>query len=347
MDIFDSCLSPKLRHMTRYLYKGADKIAFEHVFSILEQRNGQRASQQGRFVWENVSLPLQGRVTLSDLRVFRIDFLDAQRGVPDVGEGEARRHLMARLPNFLGERIFKKEMERSRTSKKVHINPGQVVPPSEMRGFVRDWARVAPLELESKGDGSFEVLMPSEESVERLLAYNCHEIEGSDHVLQVRKMPVQFSVVDIFDLLEEQLGEAEDLEAAFPRGGVRARVVASESPRQVDSQPPRIGPGGVYLSDGNPPPVTCPLLFNVGGVEVMGINIRSVRMSLASGQKARARARAMAAAAHAARALQGGVVGQPLLPPAGPLHRPRRALHRQWGGILLLECAALGGPGGL
>ena len=59
--------------------------------------------------------------------------------------------------------------------------------------------------------------MTSEESVERLLAYNCNEIEGSAQVLQVKKMPVQFSVVDIFDLLEEQLGEAEDLDSAFPR----------------------------------------------------------------------------------------------------------------------------------
>ena len=79
-------------------------------------------------MWENVSLPLQGKVTLSDLRVFRIDFLDAQRGVPDVGEGEARRHLMAKLPTFLGERIFKNELEKTRTSKRVHINlGGQVV----------------------------------------------------------------------------------------------------------------------------------------------------------------------------------------------------------------------------
>ena len=46
LEFFDSCLSPSLRHMIRYLYKGGDKIAFEHVFSILEQRNGQRASQQ-------------------------------------------------------------------------------------------------------------------------------------------------------------------------------------------------------------------------------------------------------------------------------------------------------------
>ena len=219
LEIFDSCLSAKLRHMTKYLYKGTEKIAFEHVFSILEQRNGQKASQQGRYVWENVSLPLQGKLTLSDLRVFRIDFLDAQRGVPDVGEGEARRHLLAKLPIFLGERIFKKELEKTRTSKKVHVNPGQPVSVSDMRSYIREWTRTSPFDVQSKGDGGFEVLMPNEESAERLLALNCTEIENSEQLLQVKKMPVQFSVVDIFDLLEEQLGEAEDLEAAFPRGG--------------------------------------------------------------------------------------------------------------------------------
>ena len=66
--------------MTKYLYNGSEKIALEHVFSILEQRNGQKASQQGRYVWENVSIPHQGKLTLSDLRIFGIDFIDAQKG---------------------------------------------------------------------------------------------------------------------------------------------------------------------------------------------------------------------------------------------------------------------------
>ena len=115
-----------------------------------------------------------------------------------------------------------------------------------MRGLVREWSPVTSFELESKGYGTFEVLMPSEKSVEKLLAYNCHEIEGSDQVLQVKKMPVQFSVVDIFDLLEEQLGKVEYLEAAFPRGvlsafpngGARARVVVTEKPRVGDVPTP-------------------------------------------------------------------------------------------------------------
>ncbi len=152
-----------------------------------------------------------------------MNFLAAQRGVSDVGAGEARRHLLNKLPTFLGERIFKKEVEKTRISKRVHVNPGKHVPPREMRGLVRAWAQVSPLEMESKGDGTFESLMPSEESVERLLAYNYQEVEGSEHVLLVKKMPVQFSVVEIFDVLEEHMAEQEDLEAAFPRGGARAR----------------------------------------------------------------------------------------------------------------------------
>ena len=67
-----------------------------------------------------------------------------------------------------------------------------MVPSSEMRGVIREWGRTSPLEMESKGDGVYEVLMPSEESVERLLAYNCHEIEDSDQVLQVKKCLYNF-----------------------------------------------------------------------------------------------------------------------------------------------------------
>ena len=151
---------------------------------------GKGLHNKGFFAWEHVFLPLQGKVTLSDLRVFRIDFLDAQRGVPDVGEGYAPRHLMAKLPTFFGERIFKKEFEKTKTSKRIHINlGGQVVPPSEMRGLIRE---CGPLEMESEGDGVYEVLMPSEESVERLLTFNYQEVENSEQVLLVKKCRYNF-----------------------------------------------------------------------------------------------------------------------------------------------------------
>ena len=123
------------------------KIAFEHVFSLLKHRNGQKASQQGRAVWEKVSLPLQSKISLDYLRVFRVNFLSAQRGVSDVGAGEDRRHLLNKLPAFLGERIFKKEVEKTRTSKRVHVNPVSMFPPRDARSGTRMGARIPP------GDG--------------------------------------------------------------------------------------------------------------------------------------------------------------------------------------------------
>ena len=135
----------------------------------------------------------------------------------DVGEGEAKRHLMAKLPTFMGSTIFKKEIEKTRTSKKLQVNPGQEMTPNEMRAQIKDWVRVYPSYLEDLGEMNFEVLMPDQESAERFLAMHYSEIEGSEHPLYVKKILVQFSVVDIFDLLEEQLAEAEYLEAHFPR----------------------------------------------------------------------------------------------------------------------------------
>ena len=95
-------------------------------------------------------------------------------------------------------------------------------PPRDAKSGTRMGARIPPGDGK-KGDGTLEFLMPSEESVERLLAYNYQEVENSEHVLLVKKMPVQFSVVEIFDVLEEHMAEQEDLELAFPRGGARAR----------------------------------------------------------------------------------------------------------------------------
>ena len=74
-------------------------------------------------------------------------FLSAQRGLLDVGAGEARRHLLNKLPTFMGERIFKKEVEKTRTSKRVHVNPGKHVPPERCEPWFENGRKHPP------GDG--------------------------------------------------------------------------------------------------------------------------------------------------------------------------------------------------
>ena len=99
------------------------------------------------------------------------------------------------------------------------------------------------------------------------MGLNYSEIEGSEHVLLIKRLPVQFSVIDVFDMLEEQLGEAEDLEAAFPRGGVRARVVASEVPQ--------IGPPSNRFRGGWAGPMAIPQLRGAPYFPVL--SVRGVR----------------------------------------------------------------------
>ena len=82
LDIFDSCLSSGLRHLTQYLFEGEEDIAFEHVFPLLEKKFGKRVSQQGRLDWENLALiqPSHGKISLNDMRTFRIDFFEGTEG---------------------------------------------------------------------------------------------------------------------------------------------------------------------------------------------------------------------------------------------------------------------------
>ena len=128
----------------------------------------------------------------------------------DVGEGEARRNLMTKLPTFMASSIFKKELEKSRTSKNCKSTQASPFPPTKCGVYPRKEPGISIVPGGQRRK-QFYVLMPTGESVERLLTYHNLEIVRSVNPLQVKKIPVQFTVVDIFDLLEEPLGEAEDL----------------------------------------------------------------------------------------------------------------------------------------
>ena len=47
LDIFDSCLSSGLRHLTQYLFEVEEDIAFEHVFSFWRSNMAERSPNRG------------------------------------------------------------------------------------------------------------------------------------------------------------------------------------------------------------------------------------------------------------------------------------------------------------
>ena len=65
---------------------------------------------------------------MADLRHFKIDFLSARRNLSDVGEGDARRHLMTRLPHFMTEKAITKEIEHGKKNPRVIVSLGKEVP---------------------------------------------------------------------------------------------------------------------------------------------------------------------------------------------------------------------------
>ena len=159
LEVFTPCLSPDLQKAVRFMQRGGEHITFQRVYALLAQRNERTTAHLHRTTWENLSLPPQGRVTLRIFRDFRINFLDSRRGVPDVGEGEARRHLMSRLPPFLVENSCERRLKKWDLPQ-AHIahRSGRHSPPNQR--LVRGWTHYTPVFVQGLGDSLFEVVMP-------------------------------------------------------------------------------------------------------------------------------------------------------------------------------------------
>ena len=75
--------------------------------------------------------------------------------LPEVSESEAYRHLSGRILPWMTEKIYKKEKDKNRLSKKLIVHPGfPDASEDECKVGVNAWIGVAPLEVKALGGGS-------------------------------------------------------------------------------------------------------------------------------------------------------------------------------------------------
>ena len=217
--IFEQCLGRDLQDLIQFMRRSGEVIAFEHVFSLLESRYGQKKSQGNRAMWEALKIPPEDRLTLAQFRRFRLEFLKAWRGVPEVSESESRRHLMRKLLGFMTEKVVKKERDKNRRNNKLTLNPGPPADVGEIKSTVKDWIDHTPLEVTDLGSNDFDVLLPNEDAVQRLMLLNHRGIDGTSFVIKVRKEEVVLTCMEILNIIEEHMEYREeiDLHYAPPR----------------------------------------------------------------------------------------------------------------------------------
>ena len=100
-----------------------------------------------RAAWKALKIPPGGRLTLAQFRRFRLEFMQVWQQLPEVSESEAYRHLTDRLLTFMVDKVYKKEKEKNRHSKKLVVHPGFPVPENDIKKVVKAWVVVEPVEV--------------------------------------------------------------------------------------------------------------------------------------------------------------------------------------------------------
>ena len=131
--------------------------------------------------------------------------------LPEVSESEAYRHFTDRLLTFMVDKVYKKEKEKNRHSKKLVVHPGFPVPENDIKEVVKAWVGVKPVQVLGLEGGEFECTMSSDEQVQALLIVNQRQIDGTLQNIKVRKAEVLLSVIEVFNLLEDFKVDREEL----------------------------------------------------------------------------------------------------------------------------------------
>jgi len=113
LQVFENCFSEDLRKEIQFMKRGGEKIGFTHVFALFASRFGQKKGAKAREAWYSVNLPNSGKIGTVQWRRFCLEFMAGQRNVPDVGEGEAKRLLMARIPHFMAAWVVKNKSPKT------------------------------------------------------------------------------------------------------------------------------------------------------------------------------------------------------------------------------------------
>ena len=235
---------PRHHHLPE---KSSGAVAFEHVFTYFEQKYGQRKGMGIRAAWKALKMPTQGKLTLAQFRRFRLEFMQVWQQLPEVSESEAYRHLNDRLLPFMMDKVYKKEKDKNRNSKKLIVHPGMPVSEDDFKESVKGWVGVAPVEVAELEGGEFECTMGSDELVQALLMINQRRINGTPHKIKVRKAEVLLTVIEFFNLIEELMVDREELAV---RKGVEARAHTVGAEREKPNNAPQRAPPQVPSAGG-------------------------------------------------------------------------------------------------
>ena len=107
--------------------------------------------------------------------------------LPEVSESEAYRHLNDRLLPFMMDKVYKKEKDKNRISKKLIVHPSMYVSEDNFKEAVKGWVGVASVEVAELEGGEFECTMSSDELVQALLMINQRRINETPPQNQSQK----------------------------------------------------------------------------------------------------------------------------------------------------------------
>jgi hypothetical protein len=252
LQVFESCLSPRLREEIRLYRLNGAKLSYTAMLAQFQSRYASSKGLTARKIWQEVTMVNEGKTTRADLHEFWIKFCSAWHHVKDATAGEARRLFLERVPPFLSKMCIEEEDNRARRQPTVKLTG---IPNPTEEGIKKSVSQITggidPRKVVIKNPGGICLVnFNSLEEALKLTAVNGRKLQGMENSLGAELVEQLMSVEDMFSHVEGKLALREKQDLAmnmhhFPKSFNKTNLTVRE-----------IGSGKVHVVEHGPDPVS-------------------------------------------------------------------------------------------
>ena len=246
-----------------------EKMSYTEEFAKMDAKFSRDQSIEARRRWEEVVIFNPGKITSREWRDFEANFVSGWQEVQGASGEEARRLLLAKVPNFILKWITEEEERRSLAKPTIRMNvPGDIRLEEEVGLGVQLVLGKKPTSVSKAQGGDFEVVLPDFGDIERMLRINGKFFKGTSTIIKVTRVEEILDVEAIFLLVHQKMAlrDRQDLLQSnmhYSQGRQKARAVTMDSDEMGEAKSPdknkassSKGKGSEYQSPKSPTPST-------------------------------------------------------------------------------------------
>jgi hypothetical protein len=187
------------------LLRQGNNVTYQSFMAQLASRNGSMKETQARDKWNALNFRTAGKVSVTELFRFEVEFRQARQDLPTVSDEECYRHLLSKLPQHMANWVIEEEIRIRTTQPQLLIEMPDGYSEKALIDCAKKVSGETLTQVQRVRGNEFLVTFMCWANAKKMLELHGRKIRESPQAFKVQEMQPKFTVDQVFDLVKHKL----------------------------------------------------------------------------------------------------------------------------------------------